>query len=268
MHYTTAIHNTAFSVVYAYVATSEDGAKQHYKQICALIPQDDFIPCLVELCRSLFAIMLSYYQLARWHGREDENETDQDLEDNFNRHYIKNKLETGLGRVWHDVQSKVSDYLLKSDLAYYKFEQFVQVLSVVHRLMAVGEEFCGSKSEELQKSIRRQSYNYFKNYHASRLEELRIFLENESWEICPVKARFDVLQLQEFKSLRSALKGFRTRPAQSGVVSPDCSSSNHSQDGSSICGNYFLRHSTAGTPFDSRLDETLIEEDFMASVGV
>lgn len=62
--------------------------------------------------------------------------------------------------------------------------------------MEVGEEFCGSKSEELQDSIRKQSFNYFKNYHTSRLEELKIFLENESWEICPVKSKFDILQLQ------------------------------------------------------------------------
>lgn len=33
------------------------------------------------------------------------------------------------------------------------------------RLMQVGEEFCGSKSELLQESIKRQSVNYFKNYH-------------------------------------------------------------------------------------------------------
>ncbi|MEQ2157702.1 hypothetical protein GOODEAATRI_004461, partial [Goodea atripinnis] len=32
-------------------------------------------------------------------------------------------------------------------------------------LMQVGEEFCGSKSEVLQESIKRQSVNYFKNYH-------------------------------------------------------------------------------------------------------
>ncbi len=32
-------------------------------------------------------------------------------------------------------------------------------------LMQVGEEFCSSKSEVLQESIKRQSVNYFKNYH-------------------------------------------------------------------------------------------------------
>lgn len=62
--------------------------------------------------------------------------------------------------------------------------------------MQVGDEFCCSKSEDLQESIRKQSVNYFKNYHAHRLEELRIFLEHESWEICPVKPTFEILQLQ------------------------------------------------------------------------
>jgi hypothetical protein len=63
-------------------------------------------------------------------------------------------------------------------------------------LIEIGEEFCGSKSEDLQNSIKKQSSNYFRNYHHDRLEELRIFLENESWEMCPVKPDFTILQLQ------------------------------------------------------------------------
>lgn len=49
--------------------------------------------------------------------------------------------------------------------------------------MQVGEEFCGSKSEVLQESIKRQSVNYFKNYH--RWEELIVLFNNvkvSDWE--------------------------------------------------------------------------------------
>lgn len=42
---------------------------------------------------------------------------------------------------------------------------FLLCLSISLRLMQVGEEFCGSKSEVLQESIKRQSVNYFKHYH-------------------------------------------------------------------------------------------------------
>ncbi|KAF2896789.1 hypothetical protein ILUMI_09384 [Ignelater luminosus] len=279
MHYTSAIYNTALNIVRVYVTSTDftelndSSEKKPYDKLCLSIFQDTFIPCLVDLCKSLFKIVLSYHQLNKWHARLelDVNESSSDLEDNFNKQYIKQKLESGLMKIWHDVQSKVSTLLLNSDLASYKFDQFVQVLSVVHRFMEVGEEFCGSKSDELQESIRKQSVNYFKNYHAQRLDELRIFLENESWEICPVKPTFDILQLQEFKSLRSALKNYKARPQLSQTIpyshSPDCSSSNHSQDGSSVAGNYFLRYADHGTPFDTSLDETAVEEDILVAVG-
>lgn len=32
-------------------------------------------------------------------------------------------------------------------------------------------------------------------YFRTRLEELRMFLENETWELCPVKSSFSILQL-------------------------------------------------------------------------
>lgn len=69
-------------------------------------------------------------------------------------------------------------------------------LNLHFRLEQVGEEFCGSESEELQKSVRTQSSNYFKRYHSARLDELRIFLENEVWTPCPVRDDFNLLHLQ------------------------------------------------------------------------
>ena len=64
------------------------------------------------------------------------------------------------------------------------------------RLIQVGEEFSGANSESLEESIRRQSLNYFRSYHRAKLDELRMFLENEGWELCPVKPSFSILMLQ------------------------------------------------------------------------
>jgi hypothetical protein len=63
-------------------------------------------------------------------------------------------------------------------------------------LIQVGEEFCGGKSETLEESIRKQSLNYFRSYHRTRLDELKMFLENEGWELCPVKSSFTIFMLQ------------------------------------------------------------------------
>ncbi|KAF5276706.1 hypothetical protein FQR65_LT16233 [Abscondita terminalis] len=271
MHYTSAIYNTALNIVRVCVSngecleTNDNCEKKSYDKLCSSIDQTTFITCLVDLCKSLFKIVLSYYHLRKWHLTSDcevVSNLQIDLEDNFNKQYIKQKLENGLLKVWHDVQSKISMLLLNSDLASYKFDQFLQILGVVHRLMEVGEEFCGSKSDDLQDSIRKQSINYFKNYHSQRLDELRIFFENESWEICPVKSTFDIVQLQEFKSLRSILKNYKTKPHVA-----DGNSSNHSQDSSTVTGNYFLRYSEHGTPFDRSLDDTIVDEDILVTLG-
>lgn len=48
----------------------------------------------------------------------------------------------------------------------------------------------------LDDSLRKQSVNYFRSYHRARLDELRMFLDNEGWEACPVKSGFNLLMLQ------------------------------------------------------------------------
>lgn len=277
VHYITAIYHQSFNVVQSYVSSpdvlisSDTTEKNPYKILCQSVPQDLFIPCLVDLCKVLFKIVLSYHQLVGWYNNQDNDYITENNSPEPEQQLERKKLEHNLIKIWDDVQRKVSSLLLNVDLGRYKFDQFVQVLSVIHRLIQVGDEFCMSKSDELLESIRKQSINYFKNYHSARLDELRIFFENEMWELCPVKSSFSILKLQEFKSLRSLLKNFKFRSQLSTQIviphssaSNDCCSSTHSQDGSSIYGNYFIRHSDHGTPFDSGLDETVIDEDILA----
>lgn len=290
MHFASAVHNAAFNVVHGYVELCSGAAqaesmaggstfhKKQYKHLCQCVTADSFIPCLVDLCKALWGIMNSYHQVVSWHQRKDSQKLSTDgvsepvdFEASFNKQYVKQKLGNGLVRIWHDVQARISAYLLGSNLALYKFDEFLQILGIVHRLIEIGEEFCGSKSEDLQNSIKKQSSNYFGNYHHERLEELRIFLENESWEMCPVKPEFTILQLQEFRSLRNVLKSWKPQGdcvngGQTTVSSPDCSSSNHSQDGSSITGGYFARYCDSGSPFDIVLDEVQ-EEDILVNIG-
>ena len=78
--------------------------------------------------------------------------------------------------------------------------------------------------------------------------------------------------LQEFRSLRNVLKSWKPQRdcvngGQTTVSSPDFSSSNHSQDGSSITGGYFARYCDSGSPFDIVLDEVQ-EEDILVNIGV
>ncbi|XP_062899909.1 syndetin isoform X2 [Mobula hypostoma] len=271
MHFTQAIHNTVFQVVLGYVELCAGNSdtkfqKLQYKDLCTHITPDSYIPCLSDLCKALWEVMLSYYRTMSWHEAHDNEESapasdghgEITTDDpNFNRSYVKKKLEHGLSRIWQDVQLKAKTYLLGTDLSNFKYDDFILVLDIISRLMQVGEEFCGSKSEVLQESIRKQSLNYFKSYHRIRLEELRMFLENETWELCPVKSNFSILQLHEFKFMRQS---------RSPSVSP---SKQYSMSSSTAAaGSLFDQCQNGGNPFeqqtDSKDDET---EDVLAANG-
>ncbi|XP_022603215.1 syndetin isoform X3 [Seriola dumerili] len=182
MHFTQAIHNTVFQVVLGYVELCAGNAdtkfqKMQYKDLCTHITLDSYIPCLTDLCKALWEVMLSYHRTMQWHEEHDKQENTPTPDDAaaaaesdelvVDRSYVKKKLEHGLTRIWQDVQLKVKAYILGTDMSNFKYDDFIVVLDVISRLMQVGEEFCGSKSEVLQESIKRQSINYFKNYHRS-----------------------------------------------------------------------------------------------------
>ncbi|KAM9415893.1 syndetin isoform 2-T2 [Salvelinus alpinus] len=277
MHFTQAIHNTVFQVVLGYVELCAGNAdtkfqKMQYKDLCTHITQDSYVPCLSDLCKALWEVMLSYHRTMQWHEEDDKEEapptTDEagaaDTEEAVVDHsYVKKKLEHGLTRIWQEVQLKVKAYLLGTDMSNFKYDDFIVVLDVISRLMQVGEEFCGSKSELLQESIKRQSVNYFKNYHRTRLEELRMFLENETWELCPVKSNFNIAQLHEFKFMGQS-RSPSVSPSRQVLSSQDQVLSSQDQEVLSL----FQHFSQEGNPFERHIDNKDEEtEDVLASNG-
>uniref|UniRef100_A0A8C7GAW4 VPS50 subunit of EARP/GARPII complex n=1 Tax=Oncorhynchus kisutch TaxID=8019 RepID=A0A8C7GAW4_ONCKI len=271
MHFTQAIHNTVFQVVLGYVELCAGNAdtkfqKMQYKDLCTHITQDSYVPCLSDLCKALWEVMLSYHRTMQWHEEQDNEEpppTTDTEEAVVDHSYVKKKLEHGLTRIWQEVQLKVKAYLLGTDMSNFKYDDFIVVLDVISRLMQVGEEFCGSKSELLQESIKRQSVNYFKNYHRTRLEELRMFLENETWELCPVKSNFNIAQLHEFKFMGQS-RSPSVSPSRQVLSSQDQVLSSKDQEVLSL----FQHFSQEGNPFERHIDNKDEEtEDVLASNG-
>uniref|UniRef100_A0A8C6XXH4 VPS50 subunit of EARP/GARPII complex n=1 Tax=Naja naja TaxID=35670 RepID=A0A8C6XXH4_NAJNA len=80
MHFTQAIHNTVFQVVLGYVElcagnTDTKFQKLQYKDLCTHITSDSYIPCLADLCKALWEVMLSYYRTMDWHEKYDHGES-------------------------------------------------------------------------------------------------------------------------------------------------------------------------------------------------
>ncbi|XP_071454406.1 syndetin [Hetaerina americana] len=331
MHISTALHATAASALSAHLSKgavappSEDVNKapametgegvhqvdmhhMQYKELCKNVPHNEFLPCLSDLCKSLWGIVRSYHQVVNWHcgrtktstseegsrervdvhgglrdgeraldrrrreeggGSVEQGEDEDSSGDLFGNDYVMQKLNTGLTRIWNEVQSKICVFLLASDLSWYKFDDFLRVLDIIHRLIEVGEEFCGSRSPELQDSVRAKSLEYVSHHHRATLDELRIFLENEGWEICPVRPSFSILQLREYRCLRShfhSQSSLGTSDVGGAETSFNSPVAKHGmeEDG------YFSKYASAsnGTPFDedSFADEAQ-DEDILLDKG-
>ncbi|PIK49551.1 putative coiled-coil domain-containing protein [Apostichopus japonicus] len=256
MHFTSSIHNIAFQIVLGYVqlvtaTTDSRFQKMQFKDLCSHVDLETYIPCLVDLCKALWEVMKSYYKTMDWHKRQsaaeeevpsEEVESDDNMGGAINMLYINQKLERGLARIWQDVQQKVKLFLIATDLSSVKYDDFIYVLDLVNRLIDIGQEFCGSGSEGLHESIRQQSLKYFKNYHNSRMEELRMFMENEGWRICPVKSNFTHLNLHEFRFLRPSISSKENQPLDS-PSSPTLGSVR----------GFLRKFSEKGSPFDKQV---------------
>ncbi|MED6273944.1 Syndetin, partial [Characodon lateralis] len=77
MHFTQAIHNTVFQVVLGYVELCAGNAdtkfqKMQYKDLCTHITLDSYVPCLMDLCKALWEVMLSYHRTMQWHEEHDK----------------------------------------------------------------------------------------------------------------------------------------------------------------------------------------------------
>lgn len=272
-----------------------------------IISSDRFIPCLIKLCKSFWCILVCYYQVALWHHsiKPPKPITNDPETENEQHHYIQQKFKTGYSRIWNDIQSKLSVFLSTSQsLHTLKYEQFIQVLSIVQRLRKVGMEFCNEPSYVLVESMKCQSVQFFQRYHKSCLDEIRLFLDNEAW--MPVHSFSDLTQLQEFSAVKASLERFMRREqdkmnSKSACDDGECREtssepparlspskrtpdrknaldnqldenlSSHSQEdcSSSVYGScgYFLRFSEKSSPFDGGFDEAMREEDILAGIA-
>ena len=236
MHFASAIHNKAFSIVLGYVelfASTPDSSsnfhKRQYNELCKCLTSESFVVCLTDLCKALWDIMANYFRILSFHKEEaidytvSETTTESDpnsdvnneIDSTFNKTFVIQKLEHGLVRIWQDVQQKVRTLVQNHDFSVYNFDDFIKILGIAEKMIEIGDEFCDNKSEDLQDLLHKQTCNYFQSYHKSCMYELKEFLDTEVWTICPVHD-FSLTHLQEFQFLRTSLPTRR-------VLSPNSS---------------------------------------------
>ncbi|UJR36882.1 hypothetical protein I4U23_029595 [Adineta vaga] len=204
MHFLNVVQTRTLEILVKTVGTMKNEQNlSSYTDLCKIIPEESFSSCLHDLNVCFWQIIKSYKLVWLWHERNSPSieATNSDTPEP-SQEFLLQKLESGSGRLWHEIQQKMKTFILENNMSHFKFEAFLQVLKMTNRLMEIGEQFCQSDSNVLQEAMRRQSIVYFRSYHNGRLEELKMFLENEMWQWCPVKSTFHITQLHEFRFLR------------------------------------------------------------------
>jgi hypothetical protein len=99
----------------------------------------------------MWGTLKSYHSVLEWHESNDlvdflgtdgsttttgeaaEEDKGPGTDAGVLKEYVSEKLLRGPVRVWQEVQNKVSSLVASSHLASFKFDEFLEVLDVVHR---------------------------------------------------------------------------------------------------------------------------------------
>lgn len=188
--------------------------------------------------------------------------------------YVMGRLKHGRARVWNDVQLRVKNYFISTNLNSFKYDQFIVILDLVKRFIRGGVDFvtygnsASSKGGrvvggQLQEALNSQTLAYFTHHHKSATDELIMFIENESWQPVPLKNNFTVFNMQEFKFLQlrahyesaeASTNAFVAAPAAN---DDDDGGGKNTEACSDDDDNYLSQFTQADkTPFDDFIEES------------
>lgn len=280
MNFISAIHASAFNVLKQNLdQSSTNDQKLLFEQMCENLNLEQLTNCITELSKSFWRILINYYQVKMWHQNYKlykKNEIDNN--NAFNDEYFQEKLKKGESRIWSDVQGKMTTFIMSTKISQLKYENFIQILSVVQRMKKVGYEFCEDNSHKMLDAMKQKSIEFFQRYHSACLDEINLFLDHEIW--IQVHSLSSVLQLQEFKVTKRAIQRYSMNKTDVAVLSvnnsptkrirDDCSV-NSEQDGSSLYGSsgysWFIRFLEKNSPFEIPFDQKMLEEDILAGLA-
>ena len=219
LHFASGLHQQTLELLIKYAELSHQNKKVpieynklQFHELCKYVDSKLYVACLCELSTCLWKVTVNYNRIHDWHTSQMRTDgTDICLVDT-----LEQKLQHGRARLWQDVQMKIRTLLSSFDVWHLSIDELLDMLDIVETLVEMGRQFCQSSSDVLRESVRQQSINYFREFHRSKLDELRAFLENESWEPCPVRSNFDVFHLTEFHFLSQNKQSGREETSTTG----------------------------------------------------
>lgn len=178
-----------------------------YEQLCEAVDMGQILDCVRELGFVICKVLFTYHSILLFHIDEDERlECAHEKTENLG--IVRKILVDSLYSIFKTASVKFSTLLYCHDLSLLKIDQFLDIIEMSNRFKQFGRTYFGNVCGEVTMSLEKQSDQYFKRFHYDRMDELRMFLENEAFALCPVPLQFTLFDFQEFSFLKE-LSGCR-----------------------------------------------------------
>ncbi|KAK6015831.1 hypothetical protein OSTOST_18696 [Ostertagia ostertagi] len=166
---------------------------------------EEIVSTVRELGYVMCKILSIFHAILRFHTEDDERKRMSNADDP-NLGVMVNQLTSSMHVVFRVALSRMHSLLCSQEFSTLKFDQLLDIVEMANKFRHFGRSFFGYPSDELTVSLEKQAIIYFIRYHSERMEELRMFLENECFTICPVPHQFTIFDLQDFTFLEECRK--------------------------------------------------------------
>jgi hypothetical protein len=144
-------------------------------ELFKLINPSNYKQAISDLCLNLWSIMKNYYRLSMWivNNYLNSEETASKMDPTV-VNMIEKKLNSGLHLVWKEVQQRTSQLFRSMCFDNFKFDEFIQILTILNKLAEFGNEFCDNPnfrihpeiaSKVLLAAVKDQTLAYFRAIH-------------------------------------------------------------------------------------------------------
>ncbi|EFO24917.2 hypothetical protein LOAG_03569 [Loa loa] len=174
-----------------------------YEQLCETVDMGQILDCVRELGFVICKVLFTYHSILLFHIDEDERLACAH-EKCENVGVVRKILVDSLHSIFKTASIKFTTLLYCHDLSLLKIDQFLDIIGMSNRFKQFGRTYFGNICGEVTMSLEKQSHQYFKRFHCERIDELRMFLENEAFALCPVPLQFTLFDLQEFSFLKES----------------------------------------------------------------
>uniref|UniRef100_A0A914L897 Vacuolar protein sorting-associated protein 54 N-terminal domain-containing protein n=1 Tax=Meloidogyne incognita TaxID=6306 RepID=A0A914L897_MELIC len=177
----------------------------NYLELCKFVNQKSFTRALIEVGNSLVNILGNYHLILKFHIEEDKkksisNENDSEISECFDAQIIdkgvlQKSMLDNLFQIFDYSATFYNDLLSSMDLEHLKIDQFIRIMEISERFRLFGQRHFGNSCSLIALTLENKSKSFFAHYHLERIDEIHMFLESETFTLCPVSVQFTLFDL-------------------------------------------------------------------------